>query len=269
MIVSFCLTSQVGFASPVLASEAPHHLLFPSQIVPFPDGLETERGEIIRAGMTILSQAQDFAYLRTLAMERPAPATPQEVYDTQRQEAQPTVMTLISVALDDSHQISRHLVASDVMLPLLPEGYDEAAPWSVWREGKVLYGLLPLNMMPFAPDISIRFEVAGFLTHQRDAKRISDTAHGTLIFDSGTASLLLSLIDSAAQQHRLTASFSDEDGHSFLPAILESGGQTYDASLAASFFTSQDETAALAGFLTHQTDAPLLGGLVSGVAAVP
>ena len=267
-MVSFCLTSQVGSASPVLASEAPHHLLLPSQIEPFPDGLETERGEIIRAGMTILSQAQDFAYLRTLAMERPAPATPQEVYDTQRQEAQPTVMTLISVALDDSHQISRHLVASDVILSLLPHDYDEAAPWAVWREGKVLYGLLPQNTMPFAPDISIRFEVAGFLTHQRDAKRISDTAHGTLIFDSGTASLLLSLIDSAAQQHRLTASFS-EVGHSFLPAILESGGQQYDGSLAASFFTSQDETAALAGFLTHQIDAPLLCGLVSGVAAVP
>ena len=268
-MVSFCLTSQVGFASPVLASEAPHHLLFPSQIVPFPDGLETERGEIIRAGMTILSQAQDFAYLRTLAAAEPAPATPQEVYDTQRQEAQPTVMTLISVALDDSHQISRHLVASDVILPLLPEGYDEAAPWAVWREGEVFYGLLPHDRILFAPDIYIRFEVAGFLTHQRGAERISDTAHGTLIFDSGEASLLLSLIDSAAQHHRLTASFSDEDGHSFLPAILESGGQQYDASLAVSFFTSQDETAALTGFLTHQTDAPVLGGLVSGVAAVP
>ena len=122
--------------------------------------------------------------------------------------------------------------------------------------------------MLFAPDIYIRFEVAGFLTHQHDAKRIGDTAHGTLIFDSGEASLVLSLIDSAAQHHRLTAPFSDE-ALSFLPAILESGGQQYDASLAASFFTSQDGTATLVGFLTHQTDAPVLGGLVSGVAAVP
>ena len=153
LLVSFCLTSQVGFASPVLASEAPHHLLFPSQIVPFPDGVESERGEIIRAGMTILSQAQDFAYLRTLAMGRPAPATPQEIYDTQRQEAQPTVMTLISVALDDSHQISRHLVASDVILPVLPHSYDEAAPWAIWREGDVFYGLLLHDRVLFAPDI--------------------------------------------------------------------------------------------------------------------
>ena len=267
-MVSFCLTSQVGFASPALASEAPYHLLFPSQIVPFPDGVETESGEITGAGMIVLSQAQDIAYLRTLATERPAPATPQEVYDTQRQAAQPAIMTLISVALDDSHQISRHLVASDVILPLLPHSYDEAAPWAIWREGDVFYGLLPHDRMLFAPDIYIRFEVAGFLTHQHDAKRIGDTAHGTLIFDSGEASLVLSLIDSAAQHHRLTAPFSDE-ALSFLPAILESGGQHYDASLAASFFTSQDGTATLVGFLTHQTDAPVLGGLVSGVAAVP
>ena len=255
-MVSFCLTSQVGFASPALSSEAPYHLLFPSQIVPFPDGVETERGEITGAGMIVLSQAQDIAYLRTLAVEGPAPATPQEIYDTQRQEAQPAIMTLISVALDDSHQISRHLVASDVILPVLLEGYDEAAPWAVWREGDVFYGLLPHDRILFAPDIYIRFEVAGFLTHQRDAKRISDMAHGTLI------------IDSAAQHHRRTTPFSDE-ALSFLPAILESGGQQYDASLEASFFTSQDGTATLAGFLTHQTDAPVLGGLVSGVTAVP
>ena len=267
-MVSFCLTSEVVFASPALSAEAPSQRLLSAQIAPHQEAWQPGQDEIKPAGLTILSHAQDISYLRSLAAERPAPQTPQEVYETERYDAPPPVMELISVAFDESYQISRHLLASDVIPTVLPFSYDEATPWVMWREGEVFYGLFPRRNPHFAPDVTLRFDVTGLLTHQRGTQRQSDTAHGTLIFDSGTAALTLSLIDSAAQHHRLTASFSNDE-HPFGPAILDSGGHLYDASLAPSFFMTQGRIATVVGFLIHQQNAPLLGGLVSGLTAEP